>query len=170
MAGLTMLALLLTLLSTSLGMAACACGRDIRCLERYAFDLVNRERSAAKLPLYTWNDKLANGGRAHSVLWLSVGNVCGIGHQCPGEADPGARITKAWGSPVSEWHEMVGMGNQYPTPNFDAIVVMIHKYFMSEGRGGKHYDIIMSPTSKYLGVGAAIDSNNLRITWDLVKP
>lgn len=150
-----------------------ACGTDVSCLEHYAFDLVNNERAAAGLPLYTWDDNLANGARAHSELWLSVGD-CGIGHQCPGEDDPGTRITNAWG-PVSWWGENVGMGNAYPTPDFDALILDIHQKFMAEGPSGdpshpSHYDNIMSSKFQYLGVGVAIDSNNIRITWDFVQP
>ena len=148
--------------------AAGACGTDVSCLEHYAFDLVNNERAAAGLPLYTWDDTLANAARTHSALWLSVGD-CGIGHQCPGEDPPGTRITNAWG-PVTSWGENVGNGYAYPTPDFDALILNVHQQFMAEGPGGGHYDNIMSSQFQYLGVGVAIDSNNIRITWDFVQP
>jgi uncharacterized protein YkwD len=131
------------------------CGADTACLEQSMFNLINNERAAAGLPLYTWSDTLANGARAHSNL---MANGCGQLHQCPGEDPIGTRILNEWGPVAGSWFVGENIHDRPPAPTYDDAVVQMHQDFMAEGPGGGHYDNIMSTNFQYVGVGIVIDA------------
>jgi uncharacterized protein YkwD len=138
-------------------------------LETYTFNLINSSRRSAGLLPYRCG-RLFSVTRAHSALNLATGeDGCPNVHQCPGEDDPGTRITKA-GVTYSSRAENVGYWKAFPTLDLLEGQRNIHQFFMNEGPGGGHYDNIMSPTLTYLNVGIACDKNHIWVTEDFITP
>ena len=140
-------------------------------LEQHMFDLINQSRQAGGLPHYASNSTLATVARDHSNLNLKTDpkNGCPNSHQCPGELDPGTRMSNA-GVNWTEWAENVG--NAWAEPTFDPFEGLrtIHQDMMNEGPGGGHHDNIMSSTLEQVGVGVAFDANHIWVTEDFIKP
>jgi uncharacterized protein YkwD len=140
-------------------------------LEQYVFGLINQSRENGGLPDYTFNDTLAAVARAHSNLNLQTDpkNGCPNNHQCPGEPDPGTRISNA-GVQFTSWGENVGHAWGEPTFDQKAGLLTIHQNMMNEGPGGGHYENIMSSSFQQVGVGVAFDDNHVFVTEDFIQP
>jgi uncharacterized protein YkwD len=103
-------------------------------LEQYVLGLINQSREDGGLPDYTSNDTLATVARDHSNLNMQYDpkNGCPDNHQCPGEPDPGTRISNA-GVQFTSWGENVGHAWGEPTFDPKAGLLTIHQPRFSAG-------------------------------------
>ena len=125
-------------------------------LEHLLFTLINNHRATQGLAPYTWDNTLAKGARAHSML---MAQGCGLQHQCPGEPDIGQRVT-AEGVQWMAVAENIGEAS-YPVASNG--VTAIDKGMFDEGPGGGHYENMMSSTLRNVGIGIVIDDKG--IVW-----
>lgn len=60
-------------------------------LAYYLLSLINSDRASRRLPAYQMNNQLWAVAYRHNLL---MAESCGLKHQCPGEPDPGTRISR----------------------------------------------------------------------------
>ena len=164
----SVMAALLLCLSVPAGKAAAhmlSPADQISDLQQQMFTLINNDRAAQGLPPYNWDATLAAGAGTHSDL---MATSCGLQHQCPGESDPGTRISTEGVSSTS-WGENIGYWGG--DGDYSNDLAQIEQSMMNEGPGGGHYDNLMSPSFQKVGIGVSIDANGyVWVTEDFVQP
>jgi uncharacterized protein YkwD len=123
-------------------------------LAQYVFGLINRDRVAMGLTSYTWSAALAGGARLHNIRMVAYGQ---LSHQCPGEADLGARVTSdglAWRAAG----ENIGWSN-YPYPQQGLLAN--HQGMMAEKPPDDgHRRNILSTSYTLVGIDVLIDAHH----------
>ena len=123
-------------------------------LAQYVFGLINHDRVAMGLTAYTWSAALAGGARLHNIRMVAYGQ---LSHQCPGEADLGARVTSdglAWMAAG----ENIGWSN-YPNPQQGLLAN--HQAMMAEKPPDDgHRRNILSTSYALVGIDVLIDAHH----------
>jgi uncharacterized protein YkwD len=57
---------------------------------RHVFDVMNKDRASANLPVYQWDETLVSAGRLHNY---EMSKHKQLSHQLPGEPELGTRLT-----------------------------------------------------------------------------
>lgn len=133
-------------------------------LEQQLFALINHDRAAQGLYLYVLNSTLSTGARLHSVKMSS----CGMSHQCPGEPDPGQRITNE-GITWTSCGENIGYTS--PSPTAWAGVQGIEKAMIDERPPNDGHRLnLLNSSYRRIGVGIYIDARDyIWITEDFAS-
>jgi uncharacterized protein YkwD len=126
-------------------------------LTQQLFNQINSDRAAQGLPAYTWDDKIATVSRQHSV---TMGQGCGLSHQCSGEPDPCQRLSNA-GIQWMACGENVGYTT--PTPDaWSAVKTNIEQGMLSEQPPNDgHRRNLLSASIHRIGIGTYIDSKGI---------
>lgn len=115
--------------------------------------LINSNRTAKGLPVYTLNSTLSNGAYQHDVTMAS--SQCGaLMHQCPGEPSPSQRVTNE-GIKWMATGENIGEASY---PNAWQGIQAVHQQMVNEGPSGGHYQNLFSSTYHQCGIGILIDT------------
>jgi uncharacterized protein YkwD len=133
-------------------------------LAQYVFGLINHDRAAMGLPLYSWSAALARGAHLHNLRMMAYGQ---LSHQCPGEPDLGTRITNdgiAWRSAG----ENIGWSD-YPDPQQG--VLTNHQSMMAEKPPNDgHRQNILSTSFRLVGIDVLVDAHhNVWLTEDFAQ-
>ncbi len=133
-------------------------------LALYVFGLINHDRAAMGLPLYSWSAALAGGAHLHNLRMMAYGQ---LSHQCPGEPGLGTRITNdgiAW----SAAGENIGWSD-YPNPQQG--VQLNHQSMMAEKPPDDgHRQNILSTSFRLVGIDVLVDAHhNVWLTEDFAQ-
>jgi uncharacterized protein YkwD len=121
-------------------------------LAQYVFGLINRDRAAMGFTAYMWSAALGRGARLHDIRMVAYGR---LSHQCPGEADFGARITSdglAWRAAG----ENIGWSN-YPNPQ-QGLLSNYQAMMAEKPPDDGHRRTILSTSYTLVGIDVLIDS------------
>jgi uncharacterized protein YkwD len=129
----------------------------ISSLVQQLFQQVNSDRAAEGLPAYTWDDKIAAVSATHSK---TMGQGCGLSHQCSGEPAPCDRLTNAG---VSWMACGENAGYTSPTPDqWSAVKTGIERGMLSEkAPNDGHRRNLLSTSYHRIGIGIYIDAKGL---------
>ena len=123
-------------------------------LAQYVFGLINHDRAAMGLTAYTWSAALGRGARLHDIRMVAYGQ---LSHQCPGEADLGARVTRD-GLTWRAAGENIGWSN-YPIPQQG--LLSNHQAMMAEKPPDDgHRRNILSTSYTLIGIDVLIDAHH----------
>jgi uncharacterized protein YkwD len=130
----------------------------------YVFGLINHDRAAMGLPLYSWSNALAGGAHLHNLRMMAYGQ---LSHQCPGEPDFGTRITND-GIVWRAAGENIGWSD-YPDPQQG--VQLNHQGMMAEKPPDDgHRQNILSTTFHLIGIYVLVDvHHNVWLTEDFAQ-
>jgi uncharacterized protein YkwD len=121
-------------------------------------ETINQARAQAGLPPLTLSAGLNQSAAAHTQVMMSG---CGLSHQCPGEADLGARETAA-GVNWNSAGENIGEGG--PVSNTaaaiaDMAVGLTNSMLAEKPPNDGHRKNILSSSFKHIGISVVRDSN-----------
>ncbi len=124
-------------------------------LVQQLFKQINSDRAARGLSAYVWDDKIAPISHQHSV---TMGQSCGLSHQCPGESDPCQRLSTA-GIQWTACGENEGYTSPYPDA-WSAVKTNIEQGMLNEQPPNDgHRRNLLSTSFHHVGIGIYIDSN-----------
>jgi uncharacterized protein YkwD len=126
-------------------------------LAQQLFNQINSDRAAQGLPAYTWDDKIAPISRQHSI---TMGQGCGLSHQCSGEPDPCQRLSNVG----IEWTACgENAGYTSPTPGaWSAVKTNIEQGMLNERPPNDgHRRNLLSTSFHRVGIGIYIDSKGI---------
>jgi RNA polymerase sigma factor (sigma-70 family) len=126
--------------------------------EQQVLEVINQARAQAGLPPLTLSTGLNKSAAAHTQVMMSG---CGLSHQCPGEADLGARETAA-GVNWNSAGENIGEGG--PVSNTDAAIAsmavgLTNSMLAEKPPNDGHRRNILSSSFKHIGISVVRDSN-----------
>ena len=137
-------------------------------LAQRLFKQINSDRATNGLPALAWEPKLEVSAHQHDLV---MAGGCGLMHQCPGEADPGTRISKQ-GVQWQTVGENIGEGGPVMTTN-DAwnMTLRLHQGMMAEKPPDDgHRRNLLSQNFHRIGISISIDKNNtLWLTEDFAN-
>ncbi|GAA2242436.1 hypothetical protein GCM10010430_25020 [Kitasatospora cystarginea] len=120
--------------------------------------LINQARAAQGLPAYTITAGLTSSSEAHNQ---TMAGGCGMSHQCPGEAELGARVTAA-GVQWNAVGENIGYGNGVSTSAQDiaAMAVSLTQDMLNETPPDDgHRKNILSSEFTHIGIAVYRDAS-----------
>ncbi len=135
-------------------------------LVQQLFQQINSDRAAEGLPAYTWDDKIAAVSATHSK---TMGQGCGLSHQCSGEPAPCDRLSNAG---VSWMACGENAGYTSPTPDqWSAVKTNIEQGMLSEkAPNDGHRRNLLSTSYHHIGIGIYIDTKGLIwVTEDFIN-
>ncbi|MET8630767.1 CAP domain-containing protein [Kitasatospora sp. NPDC004669] len=124
---------------------------------RQVLNLINQARAAQGLPAYTITSGLTSSAETHDQ---TMADGCGMSHQCPGEAELGARETAAG----VQWNadgENIGYGNGVSTSAQDiaAMAVSLTQDMLNETPPDDgHRKNILSSEFTHIGIAVHRDA------------
>ncbi|GGV00790.1 CAP domain-containing protein [Kitasatospora aureofaciens] len=121
-------------------------------------NLINRARAAQGLPAYTITSGLTDSAEAHNQ---TMAGGCGMSHQCPGEAELGARETAA-GVQWNAAGENIGYGSGVSTSAQDiaALAVSLTQGMLNETPPDDgHRKNILSSVFTHIGIAVHRDAS-----------
>jgi uncharacterized protein YkwD len=126
-------------------------------LAQKLFQQINSDRAAEGLSPYTWDDKIAAVSTTHSK---TMGQGCGLSHQCSGEPAPCDRLTNAG---VSWMACGENAGYTSPTPDqWSAVKASIEQGMLGEQPPNDgHRRNLLSTSYHRVGIGVYIDAKGL---------
>jgi uncharacterized protein YkwD len=132
---------------------------DTSPLVQQLFQQINSDRAAQGLPAYTWDDKIAAVSATHSQ---TMGQGCGLSHQCPGEPAIGDRLRNA-GINWMACGENAGYTS--PTPDqWSAVKTNIEQGMLGEHPPEDGHRLnLLNTTYHRIGIGIYIDKD--KIIW-----
>ncbi|MFH8385329.1 CAP domain-containing protein [Kitasatospora sp. NPDC018058] len=129
---------------------------------RQVLNLINQARAAQGLPAYTITSGLTSSAEAHDQ---TMADGCGMSHQCPGEAELGARETAA-GVQWNAAGENIGYGNGVSTSAQDiaAMAVSLTQDMLNETppNDGHRKNIL---SSEFTHIGIAVHRDASGTVW-----
>jgi uncharacterized protein YkwD len=124
--------------------------------------LINQARAAQGLPAYTITSGLTSSAGAHDQ---TMAGGCGMSHQCPGEAELGARETAA-GVQWNAAGENIGYGNGVSASAQDiaAMAVSLTQDMLNETppNDGHRKNIL---SSEFTHIGIAVHRDASGTVW-----
>ena len=125
------------------------------------FYLMNRERSAAHLAGYTWNNQIVVATQVHNS-WMYRTNL--LSHQCPGEPSLGSRIS-ATGYHWRAVGENIGVTTDWSQSGLMNLATMLYN-------DASHRALILSSTYRNAAVHVLMDAgrHNAWLTFDFGVP
>ena len=123
-------------------------------LAQQLFKQINSDRAAQGLPAYVWDNKIAPVSYQHSV---TMGQGCGLSHQCPGEPDPCQRLSNA-GIQWTACGENAGYTSPYPDA-WSAVKTNIEQGMLNEQPPNDgHRRNLLSTSFHHIGIGIYTDN------------
>lgn len=126
-------------------------------LAQKLFQQINSDRAAEGLPPYTWDDKIAAVSTTHSK---TMGQGCGLSHQCSGEPAPCDRLKNAG---ISWMACGENAGYTSPTPDqWSAVKTGIEQGMLGEQPPNDgHRRNLLSTSYHRVGIGVYVDAKGL---------
>jgi len=142
--------------SSTQGSGASTAGTSLeKQLQQQLFALINHDRANQGLYAYVLNSTLSNGALLHSKKMA----VCGMSHQCPGEADPCQRVSNE-GISWTSCGENVGYTSPNPT-NWAGVQKIEQSMLAEQPPDDGHRLNLLNSSYHRVGVGIYIDGNGL---------
>ncbi|HEY3993248.1 MAG TPA: CAP domain-containing protein [Ktedonobacteraceae bacterium] len=124
-------------------------------LQQQLFALINHDRASQSLYAYTLNSTMSGGALLHSKKMA----VCGMSHQCPGEASPCQRVSNE-GISWTSCGENVGYTSPNPT-DWSGVEKIEQAMLAEQPPDDGHRLNLLNSSYHRIGVGIYIDSKGL---------
>ena len=132
-------------------------------LERKIYRLTNEARRKHGVPALTWETSLRDVARAHSVDMLRRNY---FSHSSPDGRSPHERIRSGYPFGLSSSGENIWMGTGHDPRDASRLAHIIVNNWMSSAG---HRQNLLNPEYTDIGVGAAVQGRNIRVTQVFVR-